>query len=38
MPKPHDPEIADWMGLDTNIEGIILATIEAGDVESHLPA
>lgn len=22
----HDPEVAEWMGLDTDIEGIVLAT------------
>lgn len=22
----HDPEVTEWMGLDTDIEGIVLAT------------
>jgi hypothetical protein len=26
MASPHDPEIAEWMGMDTDREAAILAT------------
>jgi hypothetical protein len=25
----HDPDVADWMGLDTALEAVILATADA---------
>jgi hypothetical protein len=28
MTVAHDPEIAEWMGLDPDIEGILLASAE----------
>lgn len=32
---PHDPEIADWMGLDADVEALLLAAEES---QRPLPA
>jgi hypothetical protein len=28
--SPHPPDVAEWMGMDATIEGILLATAAAG--------